>query len=109
VLEWNYLYPMEHWLIQTVKSELAEGRRSMIYFEQNAVRSMAKRIEWVLSSFKLWTLPNSVGAEDRQQAIIDAVEAGHGCRNRRHDRQRQSSGRRRVAIRPPRCGGPSAE
>jgi len=76
VLEWNYLYPMEHWLIQTVTSELSEGRRSMIYFEQNAVRSMAKRLQWVLSSFKPWTLPNGVEAEDRQQAIIDAVEAG---------------------------------
>ena len=77
VLEWNYVYPMEHWLIETVKRELAQGRRSMIYIEQNAVRSMAKRLQWVLSSFKLWTLPNRVEAEDRQQAIIDAVEAGH--------------------------------
>src|SRR5260370_8455091 len=48
----------------------------MIYFEQNAVRSMAKRLEWVLSAFKHWTLPNSGEAEERQQAIIDAVEAG---------------------------------
>ena len=76
VLEWNYLYPMEHWLIATLKSELAAGRRSMIYFEQNAVRSMAKRLAWVLSSFKTWTLPNSVEAEG-EQAIIEAVEAGH--------------------------------
>jgi hypothetical protein len=76
VLEWNYLYPMEHWLIKTVKSELSEGRRMMIYIEQNAVRSIAKRLEWVLGEVKTWTLPNSVEAEDRQQAIIDAVETG---------------------------------
>ncbi len=77
VLSWDHLYPMERWLIETVRKELAEGRRSMVYFEQNAVRSMARRLEWVLSEFKPWTLPNGVEAEDRQQAIIEAVQAGY--------------------------------
>jgi len=91
VLPWDHLYPLERWLIDTVRSELAEhrqtgepvgensadGRHVMVYFEQNAVRSMAKRLQWVLKDFHPWTLPNGVEAEDRQQAILDAVQAGH--------------------------------
>jgi hypothetical protein len=78
VLAWDYIYPMERWMIDTVRAELDEGRRIMIYFEQNAVRSKSKRLEWVLKEFHPWTLPNGVEAEDRQQAIIDAVEKdGH--------------------------------
>jgi len=77
VLAWEHLYPMEKRLIEIVQRELAEGRRSMVYFEQNDLRSMARRLEWVLKDYKPWTLPNSVEAEDRQQAIIDAVASGH--------------------------------
>jgi hypothetical protein len=68
VLAWEHLYPMEKRLIEIVQKELAEGRRSMVYFEQNDLRSMARRLEWVLKDYKPWTLPNSVEAEDRQQA-----------------------------------------
>ena len=49
----------------------------MVYFEQNDLRSMAHRLEWVLKDVQPWTLPNSVAAEDRQQAILQAVERGH--------------------------------
>ena len=77
VLEWDWLYPMERWFVEVARAERAEGRRVMFYFEQNAVRSMAKRLAWVLKEFNPWTLPNGVEAEDRQQAIIEAVEAGH--------------------------------
>jgi hypothetical protein len=77
VLIWDYLYPIERWFIQATREELEAGRRVMFYFEQNAVRSMAKRLEWVLKEFQPWTLPNNVEAEDRQQAIIDAVGKGH--------------------------------
>src|SRR5260370_39759271 len=38
---------------------------------------MGRRLEWVLKDFNLWTLPNGVEAEDRQQAILDAVKSGH--------------------------------
>lgn len=34
---------------------------------------MAERLAWVLSDFQPWTLPNSVEAEDREQAIRHAV------------------------------------
>jgi hypothetical protein len=70
-------YPAERWFIEETRKELEEGRRVMFYFEQNAVRSMARRLEFVLKEFNPWTLPNSVEAEDRQQAILDAVERGH--------------------------------
>ncbi len=76
-LAWEHLYPMEKRLIEIVQRELAEGRRSMVYFEQNDLRSMARRLEWVLKDCQPWTLPNSVEAEDRQQAILDAVASGH--------------------------------
>src|SRR6266699_3496006 len=77
VLAWDHLYPMEKRLIEIVQKELAEGRRCMVYMEQNDLRSMARRLEWVLKEFHPWTLPNTVEAEDRQQAIIDAVASGH--------------------------------
>jgi len=77
VLAWDHLYPMEKRLIEIVQKELAEGRRCMVYMEQNDLRSMARRLEWVLKEFHPWTLPNNVEAEDRQQAIIDAVASGH--------------------------------
>ncbi len=77
VLAWDHLYPMEKRLIEIVQKELSEGRRSMIYFEQNDLRSMARRLEWVLKDFNPWTLPNGVDAEDRQQAILDTVKSGH--------------------------------
>jgi len=74
VLAWDWRYPMERWLLEQVRAELAEGRRVMVYFEQNAVRSMSWRLQWVLEEFGPWTLPNGVEAEDRQQAIIEAVQ-----------------------------------
>ncbi len=74
VLVWDYLYPMERYLIETVTAELAEKRTVMIYIEQ-IERSMAKRLEWVLGQAGIpsWTLPHGVEAEDRQQAILDAL------------------------------------
>jgi predicted RNA methylase len=77
-LAWDYLYPLEKRLIALVEQERAEGRRVMIYYEQNAIRSMSRRLAWVLREFHPWTLPNTVASEDRQQAILDAVlNEGH--------------------------------
>ena len=73
----EHLYPLERRLIALVQKELSERRRVMVYFEQNDLRSMAHRLEWVLSDVQPWTLPNSVAAEDRQQAILQAVQRGH--------------------------------
>jgi hypothetical protein len=60
-----------------VQRELGEGRRIMLYIDQNDLRSTSRRLEWVLKDVQPWTLPNSVAAEDRQQAIIQAVQRGH--------------------------------
>jgi hypothetical protein len=82
-LVWDYIYPLERRLIALVQQELREGRRVMVYFEQNDLRSMARRLAWVLKEalqaqrLQPWTLPNSVAAEDRQQAILQAVQRGH--------------------------------
>jgi hypothetical protein len=76
-LEFEYLYPLERRLIALVQQELSERRRVMVYFEQNDLRSMARRLQWVLKDVHPWTLPNSVAAEDRQQAILQAVQRGH--------------------------------
>jgi hypothetical protein len=73
----EHLYPLERRLIALVQKELGERRRVMVYFEQNDLRSMARRLEWVLKDVRPWTLPNSVAAEDRQQAILQAVQRGH--------------------------------
>jgi hypothetical protein len=76
-LEWEYVYPIERRLIALVQGELEEGRRLMLYIDQNDLRSTSRRLEWVLKDVQTWTLPNSVAAEDRQQAIIQAVKRGH--------------------------------
>ncbi len=76
-LSWEYTYPLERRLISLVQRELDEGRRVMLYIDQNDLRSTSRRLEWVLKDVKPWTLPNSVAAEDRQQAILLAVQQGH--------------------------------
>ncbi len=77
VLEWNHHYPMEVRLREIVQKELVEGRRVMLYIEQNEQRSMARRLAWVLSDIPTWALPNSIKAENRQQAILNAVRDGN--------------------------------
>ena len=76
-LAWEHLYPLERRLIALVQRELGEGRRVMLYIDQNDLRSTPRRLEWVLKDVQPWTLPNSVAAEDRQQAILQAVQQGH--------------------------------
>ncbi len=76
VLAADYLYPLERRLREIVQQELSEGRRVMVYMEQNDIRSMSKRLEWVLKEYTPWTLPNNVEAEDRQEAILAAVASG---------------------------------
>jgi hypothetical protein len=77
-LAWDYLYPMEKRLIELVQQELAEGRRLMLYIDQNDERSMGKRLQWVLQQANIasWILSNQMKPEDRQQAIIEAMSTG---------------------------------
>ena len=76
-LAWEHMYPLERRLIMLVQRELGEGRRVMLYIDQNDLRSTPRRLEWVLKDVQPWTLPNSVAAEDRQQAILQAVQRGN--------------------------------
>jgi hypothetical protein len=76
VLAADYFYPLEKRLQEIVQQELSEARRVMVYVEQNDLRSMSKRLEWVLKEHNPWTLPNNVDAEDRQEAILAAVASG---------------------------------
>lgn len=71
---WDYLYPAERRLREIVLRELGEGRRVMVYLEQNELRSMARRLAWVFQDLPTWALPNNVKSEDRQQVILDAVQ-----------------------------------
>lgn len=73
----EYLYPLERELHTIVAREVAAGRPTMIYIEQNDVRSTSDRLAHVLGDFEPWALPNSVDPEDREDAINAAVDAGH--------------------------------
>jgi predicted RNA methylase len=78
VLDANYRYPLEVKLREVIAEYLGQGLNCMIYYEQNddAGRSAAARLEWVLSEFMPWTLANTVEAEDREDAIRGAIQAG---------------------------------
>lgn len=75
VLAWEHVYPAERRIQEIVAGERGEGRRVMVYFEQQN-RSMAERLTWLLAEHTPWTLPNSVKAEDREDAIRRAVQDG---------------------------------
>jgi hypothetical protein len=74
----DYVYPLEKRLLTLVQAELAQGRRLMVYIDQNQERSTARRLEWVLQQAGIasWTLPNTVKPEDRQQKIIEMMRPG---------------------------------
>jgi hypothetical protein len=73
----DHLYPLERELRRIVAAEVAAGRPVMVYIEQNDIRSTADRLMHVLADFEPWTMPNSVDAEDREDAINAAVDAGY--------------------------------
>lgn len=78
VLAWDHLYPLERKLQELISQELAEERRVLVYVEQSRERSMARRLSFVLREWQhwLWTLPDQVKPEERQQAIWHAVAQG---------------------------------
>ncbi len=78
VLAWDHCYPLERQLQDIIRQELAEQRRVLVYVEQSRERSMARRLRFVLQEWQawLWTLPDQVKPEERQQAIWEAVAQG---------------------------------
>lgn len=76
ILAYDHVYPLERRVREIVNAERTEGRRVMLYFEQQN-RSMAQRLSWLLAEYTPWTLPDSVKAENREDAIRQAVADGH--------------------------------
>jgi len=77
ILASDHIYPLERELRTMVAKEVGAGRPVMVYIEQNDIRSTADRLSHVLADFEPWVLPNSVDAEDREDAIGAAVDAGY--------------------------------
>ena len=75
VLAYDHVYPLEDRVRTIIDRERAEGRRVMLYFEQQN-RSMAQRLTWLLQPHAPWTLPDNVKAENREDAIRQAVADG---------------------------------
>ena len=73
----DHRYPLERRCEAIVGAELAEGRSVMVYYEQSTERDVGARLMQVLSRHDPWRLPNTVDAEDREDAILAAVKRGH--------------------------------
>ncbi|MGH3180283.1 MAG: hypothetical protein ACRDOE_00010 [Streptosporangiaceae bacterium] len=82
----EYLYPLERECRRIVEQELGEiidsatpprARRVMLYYEQSRKRNLGQRLSWVLRDKNPWELPPSLDAEQREDAIAQAVANGH--------------------------------
>jgi hypothetical protein len=73
----DHRYPLERHCDEIVSAELAEGRTVMAYYEQSTERDVGARLMQVLNRHNPWMLPNTVDAEDREDAIVAAVKRGH--------------------------------
>jgi hypothetical protein len=73
----DHRYPLERRCDEIVAAELAEGRTVMAYYEQSSERDVGARLMEVLSQHNPWKLPDTVDAEDREDAIVAAVKRGH--------------------------------
>jgi hypothetical protein len=49
----------------------------MVYYEQSTERDIGARLMHILSAHNPWKLPDTVDAEDREDAIVAAVRRGH--------------------------------
>jgi hypothetical protein len=73
----DHRYPLEHRCDAIVGAELAEGRTVMAYYEQSTERDVGARLMHILKEHNPWKLPDTVDAEDREDAIVAAVKRGH--------------------------------
>jgi hypothetical protein len=73
----DHRYPLERRCDEITHTELAEGRIVMIYYEQSTERDVGARLMQVLGQHNAWKLPDTVDAEDREDAIVAAVKRGH--------------------------------
>jgi hypothetical protein len=49
----------------------------MVYYEQSSERDVGARLMQILAQHNPWNLPDTVDAEDREDAIVAAVKGGH--------------------------------
>ena len=73
----DHRYPLERRCDAIVGTELAEGRIVMVYYEQSTERDVGARLLQILGGHNPWKLPDTVDAEDREDAIVAAVTRGH--------------------------------
>jgi hypothetical protein len=73
----DHRYPLERRCDAIVGAELAEGRTVMAYYEQSTERDVGARLMQILSQHNPWKLPDTVDAEDREDAIVAAIKRGH--------------------------------
>jgi hypothetical protein len=73
----DHRYPLERRCEAIVGTELAEGRTVMAYYEQSSERDVGARLMHILTQHNPWKLPDTVDAEDREDAIVAAVKRGH--------------------------------
>jgi hypothetical protein len=73
----DHHYPLERRCDAVVSAELAEGRTVMAYYEQSVERDVGARLMQILAQHNPWKLPDTVDAEDREDAIVAAIKRGH--------------------------------
>jgi len=73
----DHRYPLERRCDEIVGAELAEGRTVMAYYEQSTERDVGARLMQILDQHNPWKLPDTVDAEDREDAIVAAIKRGH--------------------------------
>jgi hypothetical protein len=73
----EHRYPLERRCDAIVGAELAEERTVMVYYEQSMERDVGARLLHILSQYNPWKLPDTVDAEDREDAIVAAITRGH--------------------------------
>jgi hypothetical protein len=73
----DHCYPLERRCDAITSAELAAGRIVMVYYDQSTERDVGARLMQILSHHNPWKLPDTVDAEDREDAIVAAVKRGH--------------------------------
>ncbi len=73
----DHHYPLERRCDALIGTELAENRVVMVYYEQSTERDVGARLLQILGRHNPWKLPDTVDAEDREDAIVAAVKRGH--------------------------------
>lgn len=79
VLAEDHRYPLECRLQVIVQQHVQQGQRVMVYYEQNGIRRLGKRLRWVLSDSvgtPPWILPDATEADAREDAIRAAIKGG---------------------------------